>query len=85
MDNLGKYLKQARRSVGYSQGEISDALGYTSSQFVSNWERGVSCPTADAIDLLAKNYKLDRKDLCQKILDYKVNNTIRKFNVEYRP
>lgn len=41
MKKHSEILKQAREKSGLSQSELAKKLGYTSAQFVSNWERGV--------------------------------------------
>ena len=39
---FGSFLKNARESKGITQQEISDKLGFSSPQFISNCERGVA-------------------------------------------
>lgn len=43
-ENLGAFIRKMRLERGYSQADISMSLGYTSPQFVSDWERGISSP-----------------------------------------
>ena len=57
------YLKHIRMSAGLSQNEVADAMTYTSGQFISNWERGISCPPRGAIRLLAKLYKTPPEEI----------------------
>ena len=38
---FGAYLKSKRTKAQLSQTEVSEALGYTSPQFISNFERGL--------------------------------------------
>lgn len=45
----GLLLREFRRKAGITQHELSDALGYESAQFVSNWERGISTPPSKTI------------------------------------
>ncbi len=59
---LNELLKTKRIEADLSQRDISDRLGYESSQFISNWERGVSRPPKHAIKILIENYKLDPKE-----------------------
>ena len=68
---LGKYIRNCRVRAGLTQAEISSKLGYTSSQFVSNWERGVSMPPMGTIAVLSKMIKLDPK----KVIDIYVDGT----------
>lgn len=42
MTHTARVLRRARIKVGMSQAEISRRIGYTSGQFVSNLERGIS-------------------------------------------
>jgi transcriptional regulator with XRE-family HTH domain len=63
MAELSNYLKKSRESVGLSQTFVSSKLGYSSPQFVSNWERGLSHPPVKSLKKIAKLYKLKNKDL----------------------
>lgn len=42
----------ARRRAGLSQATVAEAFGYSSGQFVSNWERGVSLPPLECLPQL---------------------------------
>lgn len=55
---IAAYLRSCRLKSGISQGRVADALGYSSPQFVSNWERGTSVPPITAIPVLAKTIKV---------------------------
>lgn len=63
MAELSSYLKKSRESVGLSQTFVSSKLGYSSPQFVSNWERGLSHPPVKSLKKIAKLYKLKDKEL----------------------
>ena len=60
---LNIYLKRARIKAGLSQGEVAKKLGYTSPQFISNWERGLSSPPMDTLGELVDIYKIPGKEL----------------------
>ncbi len=60
---LAELLKQKRIKAGLSQRDVSNALGYSTPQFISNWERGVSTPPMDAMPKLAELYHADMDDL----------------------
>lgn len=66
---LGLYLKERRVSSGLSQNNVADKLGYTSAQFVSNWERGLCSPPMDILNKLIKLYKMDAKQLMKCMLE----------------
>jgi transcriptional regulator with XRE-family HTH domain len=63
MQTLADYLKKSRENLGLSQTFVSSKLGYTSPQFVSNWERGLSHPPLKSLKKIAKLYKLRDKEL----------------------
>lgn len=65
---LGTFLKDHRVKVGMSQMEVSKALGYTTSQFLSNCERGVSSLPLEKLPILLKLYRLRKKELIEFIL-----------------
>ena len=67
--SLSSYLKDSRIRAGLSQKDVSDALGYGSAQFVSNWERGVSSPPGNTLRKLAKLYKITLADLYEVLLE----------------
>lgn len=58
-----KLLKKLRINAELSQRDVSDALGYSTPQFISNWERGVSYPPIRALKTLAKLYDVDAEEL----------------------
>lgn len=72
-DRLAKFLKTKRESAGLSQKEVSDKLGYSTPQFISNWERGLSAPPIPAIEVVANLYKIDPGDLFNLILEATVS------------
>jgi len=64
---LASFLKNARTSAGLSQKEVAVVLGYKSSQFVSNWERGLSSPPIGTLRHLCRLYKTDEREVFQII------------------
>lgn len=66
--DLARYLKQKRLAAGLSQVEVAQKLGYTTSQFVSNWERGVAPPPVRTLRKLAQLYKVPANDLYELLL-----------------
>jgi len=69
-EKLGKFLKAQRKAAGVTQRQIAEALGYSSAQFISNWERGISQPPLESLEQLAKLIKVDAR----KLLRMAVNN-----------
>lgn len=67
--SVGVFLRGARESTGLTQREVSIKLGYSTSQFISNFERGVALPPLQKMKVLAKLYKLSISELIEAVLD----------------
>lgn len=65
--DLGAYLKDARIKSGLSQNDVAKKLGYTSPQFISNFERGLSSPPLKNLKTLVELYDLSQDDLVSVI------------------
>lgn len=59
MSLLEDFLKVAREEADLTQLELSKKLGFTSPQFVSNWERGICQVPTQVLSKLIKILKLD--------------------------
>lgn len=57
---LAQYLRHIREEKNLSQKDIAKKLGYQSSQFVSNWERGISYPPMDSLAKLVSILGADK-------------------------
>ena len=55
---LADFLRDKRIEAGHSQMDIAKKLGYTSAQFVSNWERGLSSPPIHTLRKLSELYQI---------------------------
>lgn len=86
MKKCGEFLKKSREAQGLSQKDVSTVLGYNTSQFISNWERGLSLPPIPTLRKLAKVYGIDAETLFNVILEAQVEMVTkslkRKFGVE---
>jgi transcriptional regulator with XRE-family HTH domain len=69
---LAEFLKSSRTSANLSQKDVSTKLGYGSSQFISNWERGVSQPPIKVLKVLSNLYKVE----ADKIFDVLLEDTV---------
>lgn len=65
---LGSYLKAKRIGCGLTQHDVSHELGYTTPQFVSNFERGLCSPPLSALAVIVQLYKIDAEELIDVIL-----------------
>ena len=66
---LGNYLRKAREDNKMSQRQVADALGYTSPQFISNFERGLCSPPLNKLRVLIDLYDLNAGKVMSLILD----------------
>lgn len=81
---LALYLKNKRLEAGLSQAAVAEKLGYSCSQFVSNWERGVSEPPVATLFKLAEIYNLSMDEVFELSLKTAVDKATedlkKKFN-----
>jgi transcriptional regulator with XRE-family HTH domain len=69
--NLGKELRDMRLALNLTQRDVSTALGYTTAQFISNWERNVSQPPVEALKILAKLYGVSPQSIVRLIFEHR--------------
>lgn len=81
---LSAVLKSRRTASGLTQNDVAKKLGYSSPQFVSNWERGLSCPPVSAISRLSGLYKVSEKELFELILEATVNRVEQSLRTEFK-
>lgn len=72
---LSDYLSKKRTQSGLTQSEVSQTLGYSTPQFISNWERGVSSPPVETIKKLAKMYNASADELFEIFLRESLEQT----------
>lgn len=68
-NKLGKILRSAREAAEYTQQEVSKKLGYTSSQFVSNIERGMSVVPMKTLARMIALYKANPETVVKVIIE----------------
>ena len=69
---FAQFIQAKRINAGLSQRQVSDYLGYSTPQFISNWERGVSRPPMGTVKKLAMLYKIDADDMFDLILNSEI-------------
>lgn len=67
---IGKLLREARAKVGLSQVYIARQLGYSSPQFISNWERGISLPPLNNLTKLVSLLEIVPDELIEAMESY---------------
>lgn len=70
---LGSYLQTMRIKAGLTQREVSLTLGYSSAQFISNFERGIAVPPLKKLKVLVKIYEMPVDTIMDMILDAERN------------
>jgi transcriptional regulator with XRE-family HTH domain len=70
---LADFLREKRIVSGLSQMDIAKKLGYTSAQFVSNWERGLSSPPIHTLRKLSEYYQIPPDSLFEIALKSMIN------------
>ena len=65
---FGAYLRDMRVAAGLTQVQVADELGYSTAQFVSNFERGVCLPSIKKMEILISLYNLHAKEVVKMLL-----------------
>jgi ribosome-binding protein aMBF1 (putative translation factor) len=74
---FGAFLKRAREKKKLSQWEVARLVGYSTPQFISNLERGVSPPPLKVLKILVKAYEVDPK-IVIKIIEEEQRKNLKK-------
>lgn len=69
LNKLAQFLKEKRTQAGLSQKDVATKLGYSTSQFISNWERGISHPPMHTLRKLANMYAVMPDQMFQVLLN----------------
>ena len=67
-NKLAKFLKEKRTLASLSQKDVATKLGYSTSQFISNWERGISQPPINTLRTLALMYGVAADQMFQVLV-----------------
>lgn len=68
-NKLAYFLKEKRTLSGLSQKDVAVKLGYSTSQFISNWERGISQPPINTLRTLATMYNVSAEQMFNVLLE----------------
>lgn len=67
---VGDFLKSMRQKSGFTQQDLAYKLSYSTAQFVSNWERGVSLPPLEILPRLSNLCKIPPRSLVEALFRY---------------
>lgn len=65
---LGDFLQSKRVKAGLSQGDVATKLGYSSPQFISNFERGLCAPPLNKLKMLVQLYDLSGEEVLKLMM-----------------
>ncbi|MCB0419991.1 MAG: helix-turn-helix domain-containing protein [Bdellovibrionales bacterium] len=71
--HLGNYLKTKRQQRGLTQKDVASRLGYSTAQFISNFERGLCSPPLNNLKVLVGLYKAPPEEVLEIILKEQEN------------
>ena len=83
-ETLGLFIKKMRLERGYSQADLAYSLGYTSPQFVSDWERGVSSPPVKKLHDLSQLLKVKPDVLFELLVTLATEQLVTNLAQEYK-
>lgn len=83
-ETLGLFIKKMRLERGYSQADLAYSLGYTSPQFVSDWERGISSPPVKKLPELSQLLKVKPDVLFDLLVTLATEQLLTNLNQEYK-
>ena len=66
--SLGTYLRQKRMEANFTQAEVAEKMGYSTPQFISNFERGLCSPPLKNLKTLVRLYKIPTDELLKLIM-----------------
>ena len=67
---VGRFLREKRLKASLTQWDVAHHLQYSTAQFISNWERGVSLPPLDALPKLAGLFGIPGKEIIEVMHQY---------------
>ena len=67
---IGRFLRLNRIKANLTQHDVAQHLAYTSPQFVSNWERGVSLPPLEVLPKLSHLFGIAPKEIIETLERY---------------
>lgn len=73
---FGLMLARHRRKKGLTQADVARALGWSTAQLVSNFERSISFPPFDCLSNLAKMLGLRPRSLIREYFETKRSDLV---------
>ena len=67
---VGRFLREKRLKASLTQWDVAHHLQYSTAQFISNWERGVSLPPLESLPKLAGLFGIPGKEIIDVMSHY---------------
>lgn len=83
-NRLGEFLRDCRLKKNLSQTELAGRLGYTSPQFISDWERGVSTLPMMKLNEICRILGVRNQEMFDLLVDVSVEKLVHSMNEDYR-
>lgn len=80
---IGAKIIQWRREAGLTQADLAERFGFSSSQFISNWERGVATPPVAYIAQFPDVFGVSKASVARTYDEY-LEGVSRMFKTEFR-
>lgn len=78
--STGEELKAMRERAGLTQSELAKRCGFTTAQFVSNWERDIALPSFACVRRFATAVSVDPARVLQLMHSQEIDNVTAKYN-----
>jgi transcriptional regulator with XRE-family HTH domain len=69
---FGEYLKEKRVAADLTQKEVADKIGYSSAQYISNFERGIALPPLNKLKIMVRLYRMPKSEVIQMVVEAKI-------------
>jgi transcriptional regulator with XRE-family HTH domain len=78
-NKFGSFLKNMRERRDVTQADLARKLGFGTSQFISNWERGICEPPMYAIPIIAEYLAIPKRKMVSELLELTKSSLERRF------
>lgn len=67
--DFGTWLRERRKLAGITQWEAAREFGYSTPQFISNYERGLCMPATTSLPKICQIYNITKEEMLDKLLE----------------
>ncbi|MBO9667694.1 MAG: helix-turn-helix transcriptional regulator [Bdellovibrio sp.] len=81
---LGTLLKEHRLKAGMTQQDLANKFGYSTAQFISNWERGISQPPMETLVQLSVLLKIPKATIKELLIKNAIQQIEKKIEIGFK-